>query len=254
MRTNWTSQDSGTSSPRTSPQVSARRRPSPSSAAPDTPVTPAVKAPTEIDHLWSVADVAGFLGVPKKTIYSWRTSGKGPKGFRVGKHLRWHPARSSSGRWGWRTNSDQGLPPLRPAVRRPHPAQARATPTLVQPGLPSPCLRGTPRRRGWWQRDHLRQGTNQPRRARPGRPRLPGRLQTRAESDRRPRRPPRARRRQVEQRRRRTHATTTGRTGSAVAAMTDLPDESGPRMHQVCGTHVSPSQATFTLWFVVRRH
>jgi predicted DNA-binding transcriptional regulator AlpA len=37
-----------------------------------------------------VDDVAVFLGVPKKTIYAWRTAGKGPKGFRVGKHLRWH--------------------------------------------------------------------------------------------------------------------------------------------------------------------
>jgi len=69
----------------------SRRRTSPSSAAPDTPMTPAAKVPTELDHLWSVADVAAFLGVPKKTIYSWRTTGKGPKGFRVGKHLRWHP-------------------------------------------------------------------------------------------------------------------------------------------------------------------
>ena len=36
-------------------------------------------------------DVSIFLGVPKRTIYAWRTAGKGPKGFRVGKHLRWHP-------------------------------------------------------------------------------------------------------------------------------------------------------------------
>jgi hypothetical protein len=38
-----------------------------------------------------VDDVSAFLGVPKGTIYGWRTAGKGPKGFRVGKHLRWHP-------------------------------------------------------------------------------------------------------------------------------------------------------------------
>ena len=69
----------------------SRPRPSPSAAAPDTPVTPAAKAPTELGRLWSVDEVAAFLGVPKKTIYSWRTAGKGPKGFRVGKHLRWHP-------------------------------------------------------------------------------------------------------------------------------------------------------------------
>jgi hypothetical protein len=38
-----------------------------------------------------VDDVSAVLGVPKATIYGWRTAGKGPKGFRVGKHLRWHP-------------------------------------------------------------------------------------------------------------------------------------------------------------------
>jgi hypothetical protein len=27
--------------------------------------------------------------VPKQTVYCWRTSGYGPAGFRVGKHLRW---------------------------------------------------------------------------------------------------------------------------------------------------------------------
>jgi predicted DNA-binding transcriptional regulator AlpA len=69
----------------------SRGRPSLPSAAPDTPAPPVATTPNERDHLWSVADVATFLGVPKKTIYSWRTTGKGPKGFRVGKHLRWHP-------------------------------------------------------------------------------------------------------------------------------------------------------------------
>lgn len=40
-------------------------------------------------HLWTVDQVAYYLGVPKKTIYCWRTSGYGPQGFRVGKYLRW---------------------------------------------------------------------------------------------------------------------------------------------------------------------
>lgn len=43
------------------------------------------------DRLWTIDDVSQFLGVPQKTIHAWRTAGKGPKGFRVGKHLRWHP-------------------------------------------------------------------------------------------------------------------------------------------------------------------
>lgn len=39
--------------------------------------------------LWTVDQVAEYLGVPKQTIYCWRTTGYGPAGFRVGKHLRW---------------------------------------------------------------------------------------------------------------------------------------------------------------------
>lgn len=44
-----------------------------------------------MSRLWTVGDVAGFLGVPVKTLYEWRTKGYGPKGKRVGKHLRYKP-------------------------------------------------------------------------------------------------------------------------------------------------------------------
>lgn len=40
-------------------------------------------------ELWTIDQVADYLGVPKQTIYCWRTTGYGPQGFRVGKHLRW---------------------------------------------------------------------------------------------------------------------------------------------------------------------
>lgn len=33
--------------------------------------------------------LAERVGVPVKTIYIWRTQGKGPKGFRVGKYVRY---------------------------------------------------------------------------------------------------------------------------------------------------------------------
>lgn len=42
--------------------------------------------------LWDIDDVATFLGVTKQTIYTWRTTGYGPAGFRVGKHLKWRPS------------------------------------------------------------------------------------------------------------------------------------------------------------------
>ena len=62
------------------------RTPAPGEEPPGPPA-----ASPETDRLWTVGDVSVFLGVPRKTIYAWRTVGKGPKGFRVGKHLRWHP-------------------------------------------------------------------------------------------------------------------------------------------------------------------
>lgn len=46
-------------------------------------------ADSEVGELWTIDQVADYLGVPKQTIYCWRTTGYGPHGFRVGKHLRW---------------------------------------------------------------------------------------------------------------------------------------------------------------------
>jgi predicted DNA-binding transcriptional regulator AlpA len=67
-----------------------RRRRARTSAPGGRPPGPPAASPVP-DRLWTVHDVSVFLGVPRKTIYAWRTTGKGPKGFRVGKHLRWHP-------------------------------------------------------------------------------------------------------------------------------------------------------------------
>ena len=39
-------------------------------------------------RLWAPDELAEHLGVPLQTVYSWRTSGRGPRGIRVGKHLR----------------------------------------------------------------------------------------------------------------------------------------------------------------------
>ena len=47
------------------------------------------RASSEASELWTVDEVADYLGIPKQTVYCWRTSGYGPAGFRVGKHLRW---------------------------------------------------------------------------------------------------------------------------------------------------------------------
>jgi excisionase family DNA binding protein len=40
-------------------------------------------------RLWTVADVADYLGVPVKTLYRWRNTGYGPVGCRVGRYVRY---------------------------------------------------------------------------------------------------------------------------------------------------------------------
>jgi len=57
------------------------------------PATPVVKVSEEqvpqTPGLLAVEDVAEQLGVPVKTVYTWRTRGTGPRGIRVGKHVRY---------------------------------------------------------------------------------------------------------------------------------------------------------------------
>ncbi|TWD14197.1 excisionase family DNA binding protein [Streptomyces sp. T12] len=36
-------------------------------------------------------DMADLLGVPVETVYQWRRKQTGPRGFRVGRHLRFDP-------------------------------------------------------------------------------------------------------------------------------------------------------------------
>ncbi|HWB89861.1 MAG TPA: helix-turn-helix domain-containing protein [Acidimicrobiia bacterium] len=49
-------------------------------------------SPSSFDRILSVEELADYLEVPVKTIYTWRHRDTGPKGFRVGKYLRF--------RWG----------------------------------------------------------------------------------------------------------------------------------------------------------
>jgi excisionase family DNA binding protein len=36
--------------------------------------------------------LAGYLGISKKTVYSWRLRGVAPPAYRIGRHLRWSRA------------------------------------------------------------------------------------------------------------------------------------------------------------------
>lgn len=51
-----------------------------------------VEVPGDDDRLWSVERTADYLGVPVGTIYQWRSRRKGPRGFRVGRFVRFDPA------------------------------------------------------------------------------------------------------------------------------------------------------------------
>jgi excisionase family DNA binding protein len=41
-----------------------------------------------LDPLLSITELAEYLGVPVKTIYEWRQSGRGPACVRIGRHLK----------------------------------------------------------------------------------------------------------------------------------------------------------------------
>jgi len=43
------------------------------------------------EQLWDVGQVAAYLQVTVATVYGWRTKKYGPKGRRVGKHVRRDP-------------------------------------------------------------------------------------------------------------------------------------------------------------------
>lgn len=44
------------------------------------------------ERLLNPQALADILGLPVRTLYAWRQSGKGPKAIVVGRHLRWEPA------------------------------------------------------------------------------------------------------------------------------------------------------------------
>ena len=45
-----------------------------------------------MDALLTTDDLVQILGVPRHTIYQWRSAGVGPRGYRVGKHVRYDRA------------------------------------------------------------------------------------------------------------------------------------------------------------------
>jgi predicted DNA-binding transcriptional regulator AlpA len=51
--------------------------------------TPQPLAATDPSALLTVAELSARIGVPQATIYAWRTAGKGPRGLRIGRYVRY---------------------------------------------------------------------------------------------------------------------------------------------------------------------
>ncbi|OJX68311.1 MAG: hypothetical protein BGO95_00960 [Micrococcales bacterium 73-13] len=41
-----------------------------------------------LEPLLGVAELADYLGVPPQRVYDWRLSGTGPRGYRIGRELK----------------------------------------------------------------------------------------------------------------------------------------------------------------------
>jgi excisionase family DNA binding protein len=47
---------------------------------------------SQVPELLTVDDLARLLRVPKATIYRWRTTGDGPRGYTIGRYVRFRRA------------------------------------------------------------------------------------------------------------------------------------------------------------------
>jgi excisionase family DNA binding protein len=44
------------------------------------------------ERLMTLTEVADLLGIPVATLYGWRYRGDGPRGYRIGRHVRYRRA------------------------------------------------------------------------------------------------------------------------------------------------------------------
>lgn len=44
--------------------------------------------PDGLEPLLGVEELADYLGIPVATLYDWRVDGKGPRGIKVGRHVK----------------------------------------------------------------------------------------------------------------------------------------------------------------------
>lgn len=66
----------------------------------------------KLDRLLSAEELAEYLTIPIATIYAWRYQGKGPPGFRVGRHLRYREGDVETWLIDQLAESNEPAPPL----------------------------------------------------------------------------------------------------------------------------------------------
>jgi excisionase family DNA binding protein len=77
------------------------------------------------ENLWSVDDLASYLGVPRATVYVWSSRRIGPRSVRVGRYLRFRPADVEA--WLVEAQREHQGPHAAPDSRRPASQRQRAT-------------------------------------------------------------------------------------------------------------------------------
>jgi hypothetical protein len=97
--------------------------------------------PMDYSELWTIDDVANYLGVPKQTIYSWRHTGTAPRGSGSASTCAGDPPWSSRGRWGWRKTSDHhaAVRSVRPSDLRGSTSASRTSEAVLR--SPAACRR-----------------------------------------------------------------------------------------------------------------
>ena len=46
----------------------------------------------EVERLLTINELSEMLGIPVDTLYGWRHRGEGPRGYRIGRHVRYRRA------------------------------------------------------------------------------------------------------------------------------------------------------------------
>lgn len=65
-----------------------------------------ISVSTPVESLWSIDQVAAYLKIPVQTLRTWRKRRTGPPAARIGKHLRYDPARVRA--WVARRSAEAG--------------------------------------------------------------------------------------------------------------------------------------------------